>query len=84
MYENSLINDRLVLKKNETNKHKDAILKLAEDLGAPPDEVKKSYEEILEQFKNATIKDFVPIFVSRCVRERLKHTSSKKVSVSHV
>jgi Protein of unknown function (DUF3562) len=56
----------------ENNKHADAIRKLSEEPGVPAEEIKKPYEQALEQFKSATIKDDVPILVSRNVREKLK------------
>ena len=60
-------------KEINNNRHNDAIVKLSEELSVPVEEVKKLYEETLELFQSASIKDYVPIFVSRCVRERLKH-----------
>ncbi len=64
------------------NKHADAILKLAAELGMPAEEVKGSYEQALEQFKYAAIKDYVPIFVSRQVKEKLKQVHAKEMNVS--
>ncbi len=63
----------IVINEKERNKREDTIIKLAQELGIPVEDVKKTYEEILETFRSATIKDFVPIFVTRCIRERLKH-----------
>jgi hypothetical protein len=73
MPEISLNKAALILQEKEKSKHKDAILKLAEELRVPIDDVKRPYEEALELFKHATIKDYVSIFVSRCVKERLRH-----------
>jgi hypothetical protein len=78
MYQDSLKDAVLTPQEKEKNKHKDAILRLAKELGAPPDEVKRLYEESLELFKNATIKDYVPIFVGRDVKERLKLSRMEK------
>jgi hypothetical protein len=72
MPEISLDRPALTLQDKERNKHLDAIVKLAEEHGISVEEVKRKYEETLELFQNATIKDYVPIFVSRCVKERLK------------
>jgi hypothetical protein len=69
----SLDGAALPAQEKEKKKHEDAILKLAKELGAPVEDVKRSYEEALELFKHAAIKDYVSIFVSRCVRERLQH-----------
>jgi hypothetical protein len=63
----------LIAQEKDKHKHKDAIQKLSGELGVPVEDVKKSYEEALELFKHATIKDYVSIFVSRSVKERLKH-----------
>jgi len=43
------------------------------ELGVPAEEVNKSYREILDDLKgHATIKSFLPVLVSRGVRERLR------------
>ncbi len=73
MSEISVNSTSVLSNEKEKNKREDTIMKLAQELGLPVEDVKKSYEEILEKFRNATIKDFVPIFVTRSTRERLKH-----------
>ncbi len=73
MTEISVNSGYLSSNEKEKNKREDTILNLAQELGLPVEDVKKLYEEILETFRNATIKDFVPIFVTRSTRERLKH-----------
>jgi hypothetical protein len=60
------------LREKEETKHADAIRKLAEELCVPAEEVRTSYEQALAQFKDASIRDYVPIFVSRNVKEKLK------------
>jgi len=73
MNDSSVTNSNHLVQEKEHTRHSETIRKLAEELEVPIEEVKRSYDEILESFKSATIKDYVPIFVSRCVRERLKH-----------
>lgn len=77
MGETSVFRSSMLSKEKEKNRHIDAIHKLAQELGVPVEDAKRSYEEALELFKYAAIKDYVPIFVSRCVRERLKHMHHK-------
>jgi hypothetical protein len=59
-------------REKEETKHTDAIRKLAEELCVPAEEVRTWYEQALERFKEASIRDYVPIFVSRNVKEKLK------------
>jgi isopentenyldiphosphate isomerase len=50
-----------------------AVQKLAQELGLPAEVVQRTYEEVLEQMKKeATIRTFLPILVSRHVREQLR------------
>jgi uncharacterized protein (DUF2126 family) len=50
-----------------------AVQKLAQELGLPAEVVQRTYKEVLEQMKKeARIRAFLPIFVSRHVREQLR------------
>jgi hypothetical protein len=58
---------------NDNEQHVRAIDRLVRELGVPAEEVNKSYREILDDLKgHATIKSFLPVLVSRVVRERLR------------
>ncbi len=58
----------------ENGQHDRAIQKLAQELGVPVEDVTRSYREVLDGLnKDATVKAFLPILVSRCVKERLQH-----------
>jgi flagellar biosynthesis protein FlhB len=62
----------LVVEK-EYGHHARAIQKLAQELGVPVEEVNRSYREILEVLKKeAKVSAFLPILVSRNVKERLR------------
>ena len=55
--------------------HVRAIQKLAQELGIPVEEVSGLYREILEVLKkDAKVRVFLPIIVSRIVKERLQHS----------
>jgi Protein of unknown function (DUF3562) len=57
----------------ETDQHARAIERLARELALSPDEVKRSYTEILAALrKEAKIMAFLPVLVSRSVKERLR------------
>jgi Protein of unknown function (DUF3562) len=57
----------------EYGQHVRAIQKLAQELGVPVDEVNRQYREILEVLKReAKVRAFLPILVSRSVKERLR------------
>lgn len=57
----------------EYGQHARAIQKLAQELGVPVEEVNRSYWEILEVLKKeAKVRAFLPILVSRNVKERLQ------------
>jgi hypothetical protein len=50
-----------------------AVQKLAQELSLPAEVVQRTYEEVLEQMKKeARIRAFLPIFVSRHVRDQLR------------
>jgi len=58
---------------NDNDQHVRAIDKLVRELGVPAEEVSRSYREILEELrKNARVKAFLPVLVSRGVKERLR------------
>jgi flagellar biosynthesis protein FlhB len=62
----------LVVEK-EYGQHARAIQKLAQELGVPVEEVNRSYREFLEVLKKeAKVSAFLPILVSRNVKERLR------------
>ncbi len=58
---------------NEDNdQHVRAIDRLVHELGMPAEVVNRSYREVLEELeKNIKVKTFLPILVSRGVKERL-------------
>ena len=56
----------------ENDQHVHAIDRLVGELGIPAEEVNRSYREILDELKkNAEVKAFPPVLVSRGVKERL-------------
>jgi hypothetical protein len=58
----------------EQDQHARAIEKLVQELGVSAEEVRQSYQEILETFKkDAKVSTFLPVLVSRSVKERLKN-----------
>ncbi len=58
----------------EYSQHFRAIQKLVQELGVPAEEVNRSYNEILDTLqKDAKVKAFLPVLVSRIVKERLRH-----------
>jgi len=63
----------------ERLRHLNAVQTVAGRIGASIEEVGRLYEEVLEGFKkNARIKDFLPILVSRKVEYLLDVRRSKK------
>jgi hypothetical protein len=65
---NSLVDEK------EHGQHARAVQKLAQELGVPVEEVNRSYREILDVLKkDAKVRSFLPILVSRIVKERLQH-----------
>jgi hypothetical protein len=74
MPEQSVINAGLFAEGKEHDQHARAIQKLVQELGVPVEEVNRSYREILDELKkDAKVKAFLPILVSRIVKERLQH-----------
>jgi hypothetical protein len=52
--------------------HVRAIDRLVHELGMPAEEVNKSYREVLEELKkDIKMKAFLPVLVSRVVKQRL-------------
>ena len=73
MPEQSLNNINPLDDKKEYDQHARAIQKLAQELGVPVEEVNRQYREILEVLKKeAKVRAFLPILVSRSVKERLR------------
>ena len=57
----------------ESEIHARAIERLAQELDLPLSDVQRSYNEVLNTLKReATIKTFLPVLVSRSVKERLR------------
>ena len=55
--------------------HARNIERLAQELNLPAPDVQRSYNEVLNDLKrDATIKTFLPVLVSRNVKERLRRT----------
>jgi len=55
--------------------HERAIERLARELNLPVPDVQRSYHEVLNDLKkDATIKTFLPLLVSKNVKERLRQT----------
>ena len=58
---------------NDNDQHVRAIDKLVRELGIPAEEVNRSYWELLDKLrKDAKVKTFLPVLVSRGVKERLR------------
>ncbi len=58
----------------DNDQHVRAIDRLVQELGIPAEEIDRSYREVLDELKkNATVGAFLPILVSRAVKQRLQH-----------
>jgi hypothetical protein len=58
----------------DNESHVRAIDRLVHELGISAEEVNRSYREVLTELeKNIKVKAFLPILVSRTVKERLLH-----------
>lgn len=58
---------------NENDQHVRAIDRLVHELGMPAEDVNRSYREVLADLKkDAKMKPFLPVIVSRVVEERLR------------
>lgn len=63
----------LPMDEKEHDQHARAIQRITQELGVPAEEVCRSYQEILNTLnKNATVRTYLPILVSRSVKERLR------------
>jgi len=61
----------------EMQKHVNAILSLSTQMEMPVDMVSSLYSESLENYySKASIKDFLPVLISRQVRQRLRRRAS--------
>lgn len=61
----------------DNDQHVRAIDKLVHELGMPAEVVNRSYREVLEELgKDIKVKTFLPILVSRGVKERLLQQSN--------
>jgi uncharacterized protein (DUF2126 family) len=61
------------LREKESDLHANAVQRLARELGLPVDVVQRTYGEVLEKLKEeARIRAFLPIFVSRHVKEHFR------------
>jgi hypothetical protein len=75
MPEQSVKNADLPVDEKEYGQHARAIQKLVQELGVPVEEVNRSYREILDVLKkDAKVRAFLPILVSRIVKERLQRS----------
>ena len=73
MPEQSVNNIEPLVNEKEYGQHARAIQKLVQELSVPAEEVSRSYREILEVLiKDAKVRAFLPILVSRIVKERLR------------
>ncbi len=73
MPEQSVKNNNPDRNEKERDQHARAIQRLAQELDFPAEEIARSYTEILEVLKkDATVRTFLPILVSRFVKERLQ------------
>jgi uncharacterized protein (DUF2236 family) len=63
----------LHMDEKEQDQHARAIQRLAQELGVPAEEVCRFYQEILNTLRrDATVRTYLPILVSRSVKERLR------------
>ncbi|HXY55530.1 MAG TPA: DUF3562 domain-containing protein [Nitrospirota bacterium] len=75
MPEQSVKNAGPIGDEKDHGQHARAIQKLAQELGISVEEVSGLYRDILEVLKkDAKIRIFLPIIVSRIVKERLQHS----------
>jgi len=75
MRQKEWISSDSLIERQESAVHARAVERLAQELNLPVQEVQQSYTEVLNTLKrDATIKVFLPVLVSRCVKERLRRT----------
>jgi len=73
MSEQNIKNAVLPADEKEYGQHERAIQKLVKELGVPAEEVNRSYREILNVLKkDAKVRVFLPVLVSRIVKERIQ------------
>ena len=83
MFEPNSQNTALYSNELEKNKHDSAIQKLTQELDVPAEKVRQLYEKVLGVYKEeATITDFLPILVSRSVKESLIRQYTRELDVS--
>ena len=72
--EESSVKSNVLLDEKENDQHAHAIQKLAQELHMSAEEIRPSYMGTLAALrKDAKIKAFLPVLVSRSVKERLQH-----------
>jgi hypothetical protein len=65
--------DEAFISEQEKDLHSRAILKLAEELQLPADDIRPSYLKVLAKLrKDARIRAFLPVLVSRSVKEQIQ------------
>ncbi len=73
MNEELIPNAGTLYDEKEHDQHNRAIERLAQELRVPTDEIQRSYMEILADLKKeAKVRAFLPVLVSRCVKERFQ------------
>jgi Protein of unknown function (DUF3562) len=74
MHKGSTMPSGVLSDEKEFDQHSRAIQKLAQELQLPTDEVRQYYMAVLDILKKeAKIRAFLPVLVSRSVKERLRH-----------
>ncbi len=74
MHEQGVPSENSDRSEKERDLHARAIQRLARELDFPAEEIARSYTEILEVLKkDSKVRAFLPILVSRFVKERLQH-----------
>ncbi len=74
MIEESSVKINTLHDEKENDQHAHAIQKLAQELHMSPEEIRPAYMGILAALrKDAKIRVFLPLLVSRSVKEQLRH-----------
>jgi uncharacterized protein DUF3562 len=74
MIEEGSVNSETLHDEKENDQHTHAIQKLAQELHMSAEEIRPSYMGILAALrKDAKIRVFLPLLVSRSVKEQLRH-----------
>jgi hypothetical protein len=80
MAEDNITETNRQMDERELGRHVRAIDKLVHELNLPADVVNQSYREILADLqKNANVKAFLPMLVSRSLKDRLSCQEENKV-----